>query len=89
MAELDDLVRFLPNPDGSVSVVAIEGGEGYPMRCKRCGNVHDASKVEVIQRYADCSVWACPHCKTVGDDRPLSWGGTFERVQAVPWGGQS
>lgn len=34
----------------------------YPMRCKWCGCVHDAGKVEVVQRYADCSVWRCPGC---------------------------
>ena len=54
-------------------------GMSYPMRCKHCSQVHDAGKVTVIQRYADCTVWKCPHCKFLGDDRPLSWGGSFER----------
>lgn len=52
----------------------------YPMRCKWCHAVHDAAKVEVLQRYADCSVWKCPSCGIVGDDRPIAWGGSFERV---------
>lgn len=40
--------------------------------------------VTVLQRYSDCSVWKCPNCGVVGDDRPLSWGGSFERVDDKP-----
>lgn len=52
----------------------------YPMRHVACGRVHDASAVEVLERYSDCSRWKCPHCGGWCDDRPLGWGGTVERV---------
>lgn len=78
MSDLGDLVSFTEQPDGSVAIEAM----GYPMRCKWCRRVHDAMGVDVVQRYADCSVWRCPHCGVLGDDRPLSWGGSFERVSA-------
>lgn len=58
-------------------------GMSYPMRCKHCARVHDAGPVQVIQRYSDCSVWKCPNCGILGDDRPLSWGGSFERYTAT------
>src|SRR5215217_7243860 len=46
-----------------------------PVQCKRCGCVHDSGPVEVIARYADCSVWKCPGCGVAVDDRPPRWGG--------------
>ena len=48
----------------------------WPARCRHCHHVHDAGKVEVVQRYSDCSVWRCPNCKTLIDDRPVQWGGS-------------
>jgi hypothetical protein len=60
-------------------------GMSYPMRCKWCAAVHDAGPVKVIQRYSDCSVWKCPNCGILGDDRPISWGGSFERYPAEDW----
>lgn len=51
----------------------------YPIRCRHCAHVHDAAKVAVVQRYADCSVWRCPGCNVLIDDRPHAWGGS-ERV---------
>lgn len=47
----------------------------HPMRCTRCGLTHDAAKVTVVQRYSDCSVWKCPGCKALIDDRPGGYGG--------------
>lgn len=47
-----------------------------PVQCKFCHHVHDAGRVTVIQRYADCSVWKCPKCKATLDDRPEGWGGS-------------
>ena len=44
-----------------------------PVRCNRCGHIHDAGQVTVTARYADCSVWNCPGCGTRVDDR--TWGG--------------
>lgn len=52
----------------------------YPMQCRRCGNVHDGATVTIVQRYTDCSVWRCPGCGTLIDDRPAAWGGSAERV---------
>jgi hypothetical protein len=52
----------------------------YPVRCRHCSHVHDAAKVTVVQRYADCSVWRCPGCGVLIDDRPHAWGGS-ERVK--------
>jgi hypothetical protein len=56
----------------------------YPMRCVPCGHVHDAAKVTVVQRYTDCSVWRCPRCGSLIDDRPRGWGGSAERVNPAP-----
>lgn len=46
-----------------------------PVQCKHCGCVHDSGPVEVVQRYADCSVWRCPGCRVLVDDRDPRWGG--------------
>lgn len=51
-------------------------------RCLRCNHVHDVGDVEIVQRYADCTTWKCPNCKSVIDDRPKGWGGSAERVRA-------
>lgn len=53
----------------------------YPVRCRHCGHVHDAAKVQVVQRYSDCSVWHCPGCHVLIDDRPERLGGS-PRVRA-------
>jgi hypothetical protein len=55
----------------------------WPARCRHCGHLHDAGKVEVVQRYADCSVWRCPACKVLIDDRPPSLGGSLTGQDAV------
>lgn len=46
-----------------------------PVRCKRCACVHDSGPIEVVQRYSDCSVWRCPGCGVLVDDRDPRWGG--------------
>lgn len=48
----------------------------FPVRCKWCHKIHDAGKVEVIQRYMDCSVWKCPNCGVKVDDRHIAAGGS-------------
>lgn len=58
----------------------------YPVRCRWCRTVHDAAKVTVIDRYADCSTWKCPGCGVVLDDRPRAWGGSAERVEVPEHG---
>ena len=45
-----------------------------PVECKFCLQVHDSAKVDVLQRYSDCSVWKCPNCGTRIDDRPQPLG---------------
>lgn len=51
-------------------------GMSYPARCRHCGHLHDAGKAETVHRYTDCSVWRCPNCKVLIDDRPYSMGGS-------------
>jgi len=53
----------------------------YPVRHIACGKVHDASGVEVVGRYSDCTRWVCPRCKGICDDRPIGWGGNVERIK--------
>ena len=66
-------------PDGREQPVDTTGMR-FPMRCLRCGHVHDAGSVEVVGRYSDCTTWRCPSCRSLIDDRPPSWGGSAERV---------
>lgn len=56
----------------------------HPMRCTRCSHVHDTAKVEVVQRYSDCSTWRCPNCNALIDDRPVSWGGSAVPISVEP-----
>lgn len=54
----------------------------FPAICRHCAHVHDAGKAETVQRYTDCSVWRCPACKTLIDDRPHAWGGSITGQEA-------
>lgn len=54
-------------------------GMTYPMKCLRCHHVHDAGAVDVVHRYSDCTMWRCPNCKALIDDRPRGWGGSAIR----------
>lgn len=65
---------------GRVTFEPDTAGMLAPGRCTRCGHVHDSGPVEVIARYADCSVWKCPRCSAQIDDRPIGWGGSFEPI---------
>ncbi len=56
-------------------------GMTLPYRCLRCRCVHDAGTVTVVARHADCSVWRCPRCDSLIDDRPRGWGGSAEPVE--------
>jgi hypothetical protein len=40
-----------------------------PVRCAYCPKVYDLGAVNVIARYTDCSMWKCPGCQRVVDDR--------------------
>lgn len=55
-----------------------------PGRCARCSHVHDKAAVTVLGTYSDCSVWACPSCGAMIDDRPVGWGGSFLPITARP-----
>ena len=66
---------------GGINPLPDIAGMTYPVRCKWCQCVHDGAKVTVVQRYTDCSTWRCPGCGVLIDDRPLSWGGSAERVE--------
>ena len=55
-------------------------GMFYPGRCTRCYHVYDGSKVTVVHRYSDCSMWHCPGCNQLVDDRPIGWGGSFQKL---------
>lgn len=61
-------VTFEPDTSGMLA----------PGRCTRCRLVHDSGPVTVVARYSDCSVWRCPGCNSLIDDRPIGWGGSFE-----------
>lgn len=54
------------------------------VQCKWCRHVHDAATVTVVQRFKDCSVWACPGCGVLIDDRPERWGGSAIPMSATP-----
>jgi hypothetical protein len=49
-------------------------GMTFPVRCRHCSRVYDLGKVEVVARYTDCSMWHCPGCKILADDRKPPWG---------------
>jgi len=53
-------------------------GMSSPMRCNSCRLVHDAGKVKVESRYSDCSMWRCPGCGLLLDDRRMGWGNTTQ-----------
>lgn len=40
------------------------------VRHTRCGHTFDRGYVTVVARYADCSVFNCPGCGALIDDRP-------------------
>jgi hypothetical protein len=58
----------------------VDDRPGHWVRHVTCGRAHDASTVEVLERYSDCSRWKCPHCDGWCDDRPIGWGGSIEKV---------
>lgn len=51
-----------------------------PGQCTRCRHVFDSGPVEVVARYADCTVFKCPGCGASIDDRPIGWGGSFKKL---------
>lgn len=53
-----------------------------PGQCTRCYAIFDSGPVEVVARYADCTVFKCPSCGASIDDRPIGWGGSFKPMTA-------
>jgi hypothetical protein len=51
---------------------------GHDAICDRTGRTFSTGHVEVVQRYADCSVFKCPCCGGTHDDR-RAWGGGDNR----------
>lgn len=55
----------------------------WPALCRHCNHLHDSGRVQVVQRYLDCTVWRCPRCDVLIDDRPRAWGGSLTGPEAV------
>jgi hypothetical protein len=53
----------------SFALPAETEGMYSPVRCAYCRHVYDLGMVEVTARYSDCSMWKCPGCGAVVDDR--------------------
>jgi hypothetical protein len=45
-----------------------------PVLCLRCGETYDLANVEVVARYADCTMFKTPCCGRTVDDR--TWVGS-------------
>ena len=57
------------------------------VRCTWCGHIYDLGHVTVVARYTDCSMWKCPGCKTLVDDRgETGWKSRkdYERIADEP-----
>lgn len=72
--------RFEFDINGMPRSVVDVAGMLAPVRCRSCGTVYDSANVEVIARYADCDRWKQPCCSAIGDNRPVGWGGTVDRL---------
>lgn len=57
--------------------IRLAKGMAHPAVCRHCAYLHDAGLSKTVHRYTDCSVWRCPRCETLIDDRPYSWGGSL------------
>lgn len=56
-----------------------------PVRCRRChAGVYDLGTVEVIARYADCSVWKAPCCGATVDDRGETGWKSIQDYERIP-----
>lgn len=51
-----------------------------PVRCSFCRRIYDLSNGEVVQRYADCTVFKTPCCGRTADDRTWKPRPDFIRV---------
>ncbi|MCR4338702.1 MAG: hypothetical protein NUW01_02325 [Gemmatimonadaceae bacterium] len=54
---------------GNAMQVPSTTGMMVPVQCTHCGKVYDLTRVHVIARYQDCSVYPTPCCNRQADDR--------------------
>lgn len=52
-----------------------------PVMCNRCGEIYDLTNVEVVARYADCSMYKTPCCGKTVDDRTWVGSPAFTRLE--------
>jgi hypothetical protein len=57
----DGVIRYLIPPEAADMSI--------PVRCNYCHKIYDLGMVQVVQRYADCSVFKTPCCNRQADDR--------------------
>jgi hypothetical protein len=57
---------------------------GSQVRCTFCGGTYDLQDVEVVARYADCSVFTTPCCARQVDDRRWVSCPAFREVTVGP-----
>jgi hypothetical protein len=75
---------FIPDEfDTTDKIIFVDEDMSAPFECMICHKIHDAGKVEVLQRYMDCSMWKCPHCNATINDRPIGWGGSARPVDKM------
>lgn len=51
------------------------------VKCCHCNSIYDITKVEVIHRFADCSVFKTPCCNLQVDDRLFKSSKDFEKFR--------
>lgn len=74
--------RRMPLPQGVGKMLS-------PVRCRHCATVYDLTAVVIVDRRADCSVWHCPGCQVLVDDRGESgWTDRrdYDRIERVTGG---
>lgn len=51
-----------------------------PIVCAHCLEVYDLTAVKTVHRFADCTVFRCPHCDQLVDDRQYKSIIDFKRI---------
>lgn len=72
--------RFTIDQYGHMREVVDVSSMLAPYACGSCGHAHDTAAVQVVARYADCSMWRCPSCDALQDDRWPSGPGQARRI---------
>lgn len=69
-----EILTWVADRRGIMRAVVNPKSGSRPAICNRCRKQFDLGHVEIIARYAECSVWNCPNgCGAVHDDRQ-QWG---------------